>query len=670
MLWAVVLPLNSLRSLAGSPQTCPTMARELPLLRFVFRFVFRFGCSAAACMAAAPVTAQDNALTSAIDAFGERAGIEQSGLYGESQVRGFDLNDSGAYRIDEAYFNKAAVLDDTVLASVGVRVGVNAARLAYPAPSGVVMYRLREAGPKNEARLGIGFRDFGTRALQGDGSLHGGRSSFAGGFLWRPVQRYPRGEEGAGFNIGGVAAWDIAADRRLRAFASMYRRYYDGDYVVAATQSAMPPPVRTLHQYSPEWARSAAVSWNFGVLYDAQLRGFSIDLSAFRSIFDLEQNDYTILSSDPGGNATATTLRGPARTKTSDSAEARIGRRFDAGSIDHLVTASLRGGRAVSELASALAVPLGAFPLSGDPPDVPEVAWSGTRGEDRVEQVTASLGHALAWNDRLQLRLGVHRVRYDKAVLSTSGIRTARTNESTHYNASAVLDLTARTALFGSWVTGLEESGVAPYSASNRDEVLPPGEAEQFELGLRHALSPRLTLIGALFDIAKPSQGFRSDGSFGLVGEIRHRGAEASIAGALNDRTHLVLGAVRFDSEVTGPLVDAGLVGAHGAGVSQFAATASLQYRLRDRWSVDASLNHSGERWVDTANTFQAPAVTTLNLGTRLQLSLANRPAELRIVASNLTGEEGYLAARSGLLSPIAPRTIRAMLTLTFGPDD
>src|SRR5262245_33437820 len=89
----------------------------------------------AACVAVAPAAAQDNAVRSAVDAFGERAGIEQAGLYSESQVRGFDLNDSGAYRIDDAYFNRAASMDDTVLSGAGVRVGVNAARLDYPAPS-------------------------------------------------------------------------------------------------------------------------------------------------------------------------------------------------------------------------------------------------------------------------------------------------------------------------------------------------------------------------------------------------------------------------------------------------------------------------------------------------------------------------------------------------------
>ena len=76
-----------------------------------------------------PAAAQDSAVRTAADAFGERVGTEQSGLYNEGEVRGFDLNDSGAYRIDDAYFSRASPLNDPVLAGVGVRVGVNAARL-------------------------------------------------------------------------------------------------------------------------------------------------------------------------------------------------------------------------------------------------------------------------------------------------------------------------------------------------------------------------------------------------------------------------------------------------------------------------------------------------------------------------------------------------------------
>jgi iron complex outermembrane receptor protein len=617
---------------------------------------------------AATAAAQENAVATAADAFGERVGTEQAGLYSETQVRGFDLNDSGAYRIDDAYFSRAAALNDPVLAGVGVRVGVNAVRLAYPSPSGVVSYRLREAGLTNQLRVGVGLREFGTRVLQADASVREGDLSFAGGLVWRPEWRLAGGNEGTAIEVGGVGAWQLAPAQRLRAFATIYHRHYDGDWAVIPAASALPPVARDLHQYSPSWAETEAASTNTGVLYDARFGNLSLDVTAFRSLFDIDGYDYTLLVADADGTASATTYRNPAQTKLADSAEARVQWRADTAGFSHLFSTSLRGGRTTIDLASQLAIPLGGFDLRhGDAPEVAPIGWSGTRGEDVVERVSASAAYGLAWRDRLQLRFGVHRTRYDKDVLTIAGVRTAGSSATTLFDASAVVDVTDRTAAFGSWVTGLEESGVAPTSAINRDEVLPPVEAEQFELGLRHAITPKLMLIAALFEVSKPTSGFRADRSFALVGEVRHRGIEASIAGQIDAKTRVVLGAVAFDARVTGPLVDAGIVGREAAGISRRIVNANIERRLAGQWSVDASLNYFGRRWADTANTFTTPAVTTLNLGVRNRFTLAGRPLEFRMLASNITGESGYLAARTGVLSAIAPRSVRALLTLTLG---
>ena len=116
--------------------------------------------------------------------------------------------------------------------------------------------------------------------------------------------------------------------------------------------------------------------------------------------------------------------------------------------------------------------------------------------------------------------------------------------------------------------------------------------------------------------------------------------------------------------------MDAGLVGSHDVGVSQRVANATVVRRFGRNWSLDATISYMGERWADTANSFKAPAVTTLSLGLRHRFMLGGRPADVRILGSNLIGDEGYLVASSGLLSPIPPRTVRAVLTVALGAND
>lgn len=75
--------------------------------------------TAVAAIIAFPVHAQtadeadERAVERAADAFGIRIGVEQIGLYNETQVRGFNLQDAGNYRIDDVYFAKSGGLIDT-----------------------------------------------------------------------------------------------------------------------------------------------------------------------------------------------------------------------------------------------------------------------------------------------------------------------------------------------------------------------------------------------------------------------------------------------------------------------------------------------------------------------------------------------------------------------------
>jgi iron complex outermembrane receptor protein len=295
----------------------------------------------------------------------------------------------------------------------------------------------------------------------------------------------------------------------------------------------------------------------------------------------------------------------------------------------------------------------------------PVLSDDGRRVQDEVDQLTASAGWGVNVGETLELRFGAHRTRYEKRVTPIGGVESARAEALWLYNASGVWSLSPRTALFASWVTGLEETGTAPQSAVNRNEILPPVEAEQMEFGVRHALTDRLSFISAAFDVSKPTPGFRSDGTYGLVGEVRHRGIEASLAGQVREGTSVVLGAVLTDATVSGPLVEAGAVGERAPGVPGANGVASIDHRLSfaPNWSVDAVVNHSGGRQANTLNTLSTPSHTFLNVGGRYRFRAGPTDAMLRLQVLNVFDRRGWVGASSGLLSPTVPRRWQAALT-------
>lgn len=615
--------------------------------------------------------AQESAARRAADAFGERVGIEQVGLYGEGNVRGFDLQNSGAYRIDGHYFARHNLVGDTVLDGVGVRVGVNATRLEQPSPSGVVNYRLRDTTGDSRARITTGFRDYGTFVADVGGVWvsKDDRFGVSANVISRPDITWAMGTEGEIHEAGAVGRWSPSDTVRVRAVAAATKRFWGGDYGVVASESVLPPPVKPVQAYSPPWARGDQTEHLLGLLAEGGDGGWTWGASAFQAGMSPERSDQTLLRVDRNGAAQATIFRAPDRRFVSDSYEARLARVVDGEVLEHRLAVSARLRRTRAETAPGVAISLGTVNIALEPtwPAETEVADDGRRVQDEVDQSTVSFGYGVTVRDGPEVRLGLHRTTYEKRVTPIGGTESAREETRWFYNASAVWPVSDRTAVFASWVTGLEETGTAPQKATNRNEILPPVEAEQKEFGVRHALTSTLSLIGAVFEVSKPTMGFRPDGTFGPVGQVTHRGVEASLSGRAGD-TNVVLGVAAVDPEVSGPLVDAGAVGPEPAGLSKLRAQLSLERDLAfaPGWSADLLLTWDGERQADTRNSFVAPGHALLNLGVRKRFAVGETTGLLRVLVSNVTGEEGWWASSSEMLWPVAPRTARATVTLNF----
>src|SRR5688572_27389819 len=87
--------------------------------------------------------AGDNAVRAADDAFGTSIGNESIGLYSTSQVRGFSPVSAGNVRIEGLFMDRQGGISQRLVTGSSIRVGLSAQGYAFPAPTGIVDYRLR-----------------------------------------------------------------------------------------------------------------------------------------------------------------------------------------------------------------------------------------------------------------------------------------------------------------------------------------------------------------------------------------------------------------------------------------------------------------------------------------------------------------------------------------------
>jgi iron complex outermembrane receptor protein len=611
----------------------------------------------------------DNAVLRARDAFGERAGVEQVGLYTENQVRGFNLNDTASYRIDGLYVLREFQFPDTITTGVSVKVGVSAARLDYPSPSGVVDYRLEDAKPgARELYVNFGLRDFGTRFIEGAGSYspEHGRWGVAVGAQSLFDQRFPNGTGGHNHGIGLVPVWRPSDQLRIRTVFSVDRSTYNGDYSIQSAVPGVVPPKTGGKNLGVRNARVLRYSYNTGVLVDAEFSSrWSFQGSVFYADTQRAPQDFTLVSLRPDSTADLTFIATENRHNRALTGGAILKYDVETASAAHTFSAAARGRQSRELNESRPPVRLGTIDTRGDSfPSRPATPGLISALNSDVDQLIGSLGYGGNYFDRLELRGGLHRSRYIKTVAQPSGARTRRVDNTWFYNASAVFAATDALTLFANTVKGVEESGVAPQNSVNRSEVLPPVTAKEYEVGARYALTPKLNLTVAGFDTTKLTSGLRPDGIFALVGEVNHRGAELSLNGEVLPGTNIVVGGMAMKPRLSGQLVDAGLIGRKPAAVSSSVGVISVDQKLgfAPGWSADARVSWQGPRSGNAANTIRVKGYATLGLGGRYAFDWSGTPLLLRFAVSNVVNKESYVVAPGNLFGQTGGITGRVSL--------
>jgi iron complex outermembrane receptor protein len=222
-------------------------------------------------------------------------------------------------------------------------------------------------------------------------------------------------------------------------------------------------------------------------------------------------------------------------------------------------------------------------------------------------------------------------------------------------------------SVYGSYMEGLERGGVAPITAVNAGELMPPLVSKQYEVGVKADLSRGITLSAALFDISRPSE-FNSGGVWVQDGKQVNRGVEFAVAGKATSDLSLYGGFTLLNAELqeTG---NAAMNGKAPAGVPEQALSLYADYRIPAAagWYVSAGIVNVGKRPVFADNSGSVPSYTLLNLGARYEFKLGRNRARVLLNLDNATDEFYWDSVDSfGTLTIGVPRTFRITGQLDF----
>jgi iron complex outermembrane receptor protein len=646
--------------------------------------ISKSGCSALALAGLAVATpavaqiTQDDALAESDDAFGTNVGLESTGIYTEHETRGFNPLDAGNVRINGIYFDQVSFLTNKLRATTAIRVGFSAVQTPFVAPTGVVEHSMRPFPKELGASLTYTRFYYGGMFLEGEARapVLDDRIGLTAGFGYSKMEM----ADGAKSDSWGISLRGIVKIGKfeLSPFYGGGRfTRNDAKPVAVVTAGYLPKVQKTGKYLGQDWVRGAKDHGNYG----ATLKGPISDHLYFRgglfhSLGKKQKNFSEIYSiRDANGLSNHYVLADPAQDVNSTSGEGLLVLHYRGDRLAHRFYAGYRTRDRMTETDGSDFIDLGtAIHGQFDRIDKPQFEFTEVN-RGKVKQSAFMLGYVGLLKDVGSINVGLQKARY-RATLANgeTGLVERVGADPWLYNAALRLSVTPKLSAYAATQRGLEDSGLAPENAANRNEQLPSARSTQYEAGLRWDLG-KAQLVLAAFQITKPYFSYDAARRFVVLGDQRHRGVEFSLAGHFTKRFDLLFGAYFMDPSVSGPGRAAGLVGPRPTGVPKVYARFDASYRtgLPGDLALTASLEHLGSRPATAAEVdhlgnrqLMVPSATSLDLGTRQLVSLGKSAISVRMIVRNVTDTKAWQVVAADALMPRHRRSLLIVASADF----
>lgn len=622
---------------------------------------------------AAAQRSDENAVTAAEDAFGVSVGNENIGLYNPFEVRGFSAIDAGNARIDGLYFDQQIDPVTPIVEGSTMRVGISAQGYPLPAPTGIVDYSIRRAGDKPVYSVYAAFGAYeqvGVELTTSTPIIENRLAIAAGGALYR--SNSPTRATSLYGNIGVAPRWTPTDGIEIIPFFS--RSWSSGgeaDPLVFVAGPFLPPRVSRSTFYGQEWAENENVGTNAGVLGKIAFGDrTTFRTGLFRSAYVAHENFADLfVNVDPQGAGDHFIIADKDLKFASTSGEARLTHDFAPGGEEQLVHLVVRARDQKRRYGGSDIVDLGSGSI-GVPAFVSEPVFVfGPQTRDHVRQLTVAAAYQGRVFDRLELSAGLQKAFYEKTTLSPGSPTPSEGEDSPFlYNGAAALHVDKKLAFYASYARGLEEGGVAPAVAVNKDAASPALITRQIDAGFRYAFSDELRLVAGVFDVRKPYFNLDAMNFYRELGEFRQRGIEMSLTGSPVKGLTLVAGNLLLQPRVTGEEVDQGLIGERPVGQTNRLTIVSADYQLpfAKGFSVNGTLTSVGDRVASRDNQLSIPARSVVDLGARYRFKIGAAPAQLSLRVGNITNKFGWRTNASEVFVPNGQRRVSVDLAADF----
>ncbi|MEM0984845.1 MAG: TonB-dependent receptor [Pseudomonadota bacterium] len=226
---------------------------------------------------------------------------------------------------------------------------------------------------------------------------------------------------------------------------------------------------------------------------------------------------------------------------------------------------------------------------------------------------------------------------------------------------------TEKSTVYVSYTEGLEGGQVAPLSAINANEPLPPTTATQIELGGKLEIGSAIASV-AYFQIDRAQTGIDQNNVFGELGGQDFKGVEARLEGRVTENLDVIGGLTFFDVEIDS--TDAAIDGNRTPGVPEFAGSIYAEYRLpfNPALTLTGGVTYEGAQFIDVTNLSnrEADSWISADVGLRYDFEVSDVPATAQVFVSNVSNEEYWSVQEFGGLQLSLPRQIGVSLNVDF----